>query len=224
MIQHNKKYENVFSEDSEKSRTKLNLDEIKIKEMDLQEYVDLFNNFLHDFYNNLFLDCVKLSWMRRKFIYYGHKMNLPIYRNPMIVQNAFVKFLRRTVGNDIQMITKGSFFTKFESVYFDKMFPNFEEENPFENPDYYKFPYENITPDFLIVVYQLEERFEILKYADDKKMSYAKFLDYVVNHILSENDRLGRDKYSFRTNNQNTPQYVIDNDKKPFAKKGKKRI
>lgn len=226
MIKHKKQYENVFSEDRDGSRTRLNLDEVRFLEMDVDEYISTFTEFLRDFYNNLFLDCVKLSWLRRKFIYYNNKISLPAYKNSFIVTNAFVKFLRRVIGKDIQIITKGPFFTKLESYYFDEMFPDFEEGNPFKNPDYYKFPYKNISLDYLLVIYQLDDRFEILKEADEKKMNYAEFLDYVINHIYSENDRLKKDRYIFKINKNNTKKthYVIDTEKKLAAKLGKKRL
>src|SRR5258706_15430408 len=99
--------------------------------------------------------------------------------------------MRRYVGHDIQLINRSFFFQKLESYYFDQLIPGFEEGNPFENPDYYKFPYKNISLDYLMLVYQLDDRFDLLTEADKQRMSYAVFIDYVLNHVLNENDILG---------------------------------
>lgn len=223
MKHHKKQYEDVFSIDRKESKTKLNLEKISVGDMELNEYVDLFKNFLSDFYTDLFDYSVKLSWLRRRFSYYGRKTILPMQKNSLILNMAFVKLLRRHVGKDIQIITRGKFFSKLE-LYFDDLFPGFDEGNPFENPEYYKFPFNNISIDFLLVVHQLDDRMELLKEADKNKMSFAVFLDYVINHVYSENEYLGRNRYQIRHNqDKNYPFYVQDTDKDLQAKKGKKR-
>ena len=79
----NKTYEDVFSTDHPKSRIKLNLNEISTVGMELDEYTSLFKNFLTEFYREQFIGCVRLSWLRRKFTYYGLKTKLPIeYSHP----------------------------------------------------------------------------------------------------------------------------------------------
>jgi hypothetical protein len=143
-------------------------------------------------------------------------------RNSRVLTNAFTKFLRRNIGNDIQIITKGKFFNKLELYYFNQFFPDFEEENPFDNPDLYAFPYKNISMEFLLVVYQLEDRFELLKEADKRNMSYAVFLDYILNHTLSENELLGYNRYELtQSKDRRSPYYVKDNDKLLKIKKKK---
>lgn len=224
MQNHPKTYEDVFSKDHEKNIARLNLDAISISDFGLDEYTYLFQNFLTDFYSGLFLSCVKLSWLRRKFTYHGYKTILPMYKNPRSLNDAFVKFMRRHIGHDLQIITKGRYFSNIES-YFDEMFPGFEEGNPFENPDYYKFPFSNITMEYLGVVYQLDDRLGLLKKADEKKMSFAKFLDYVINHVYSENDVLGRQRYEVKQKrDRKDPFRIIDTDKKMQPIKGKKRL
>jgi len=223
MRTHPKTYEDVFSSDHSKSRTKLNWEQIAAGEMSTEEYVRTFRTFLGDFYSSMFLDCVKLSWLRRKFTYYGTKTVLPMYTNSRILNTAFVKLLRRHVGKDIQIITRGTFFAKLE-LYFDEFFPLFEQENPFENPDYYKFPFPNISMDYLMIVHQLDERMDLLKIANDQKMSYAIFMDYVINYVYSENETLGRERYQIRHNqDRNFPFCVKDTDKVFQAQKGRKR-
>ena len=135
--QHKKTYEDVFSKDRPKITTPFRIQNLSASGMEFNEYTSFFHSFLKNFYADLFLNCVKLSWLRRKFIFYGHKVTIPIHkRNSIGVHISFHKLMRRIIGNDIQIITKSPFYTKLEMYYFDVFFPGFEEGNPFENPDY----------------------------------------------------------------------------------------
>jgi hypothetical protein len=225
MQNHPKTYEDVFSSDHEKSKAKLKLEAITISDFSLDEYISLFHNFLTDFYSSLFLSCVKISWLRRKFTYHGYKTILPMYKNSRALNDAFVKLMRRHIGHDLQIITKGGkFFSKIES-YFNELFQGFEEGDPFENPDYYKFPFNNITMEYMLVVYQLDDRMSLLKKADEKGLSFAKFLDYVINYVYNENDRLGRRRYEIRQNrDRKDPFFIRDTDKETQPIKNKKRL
>lgn len=213
MKTHRKTYENVFSTDHPKNKSKLNLDKITTGDMDLTEYIFLFKNLLTDSYEELFNFCLRLSWLRRKFVYNGRRMVFPMNKNSIYSSLIFVKFMRKTIGKDLQPITRSRFFSKLE-LYFDEMYPGFDDGNPFENPDYYKFPFKNISLDFLMAVYQLDDRMDLLKKAEELKMSYAVFIDYVLNHVYSLNDELGRPRYQIKHNrNRNFPFYVRDFDK-----------
>jgi len=223
MKHHNKTYENVFSSDVPNSKSRLQVDNISAVGMELNQYRTLTHNFLTEMYSDLFLNCVKLAWLRRRFVFYGSKTVMPMRNNSRVLTNAFTKFLRRNIGNDIQIITKSKFFNKLDLHYFNQLFPGFEEENPFTNPDFYKFPYKNISMEFLLVVYQMDDRFEILQEADKKNMSYAVFLDYILNHTLCENDLLGYGKYELtQSKDLRSPYYIKDNDKLLKIKKKKK--
>jgi hypothetical protein len=112
------------------------------------------------------------------------------------------------------MVLRSPYFNKWDAFYFDHFYPEFEEENPFENPDYYAFPYKNITPDFLIFVYQMNARFDLLKQADEAAMTFAEFGDFVLDFIFIENDRLGRKKYIPKVFNNHGALYIKDVDKK----------
>lgn len=225
MIHHNKTYENVFAKDNGTNTIKL--ESITTDIGGVVEYIKFFQSFMKEFYDDLFLQCVKLSWLRRKFKYKNQVAKMPIYASSRAFHGKFTKFLRRYIGHDIQIITKGYFFNKLETYYFDTLFPGFMEGNPFENPDYYRFPYKNISMEYLTLVYQLDDRFELIKEADKNKMSYESFLDYVLNHISSENQILGRDRYilsSGTAQNRTRPYFFVDNDKIFKSIKGSKRI
>ena len=224
MNRYNKTYEDVFSIIPNKT-TSIKIEKISTDEMGTEEYRLLFSAFLKDFYDDLFYKCVVLSWYRRKFTYYGHKAKIPVYASTRFWSGSFVVFLRQYVGHDIQIITKGPFFSKLDTYYFDTYFPEFSTENPLKNPSYYKFPYNDITLEYLTLVYQLDDRFDLLLEADKKKMSYAVFLDFVINYIGNENERFGRDRYVlFQGCDRSSPYFFRDTDKNFRPKKGTKRI
>ena len=224
---HPKTYEDVFSSDHKSNKNRIKIENVKVDCMDTEQYTLLFQNFMKEFYDDLFLKCAQLSWLRRKFTYAGQRAKMPVFASTRMFHGKFVKFIRRFVGHDIQIITKSFFFPKLENYYFDIMIPGFEEGNPFENPDYYTFPFKNISTEYLLLVYQLDDRLELLKEADKQKMSYAVFIDYVINHILTENEILGREKYSLSQGsemNRSRPYFFVDRDKHFYPKKGDKRI
>lgn len=214
MKQYKKVYENFFSADRPNLNVRLKIEKVSADGIELEEYTSLFRNFLDDFYRNLFLNCVKLSWLRRKFKYHDRKTVFPIRRNSWQHVIGFTKFLRRYIGKDIQIVSRSNFYSKLES-YFDELFPGFMEGNPFENPDQYEFPFKNISMEFLLPLAGAREiRMDLLKFADEQNMSYAVFLDYIINHVLSINEEIGRDRYTieFRRNKSSFPWVVKDND------------
>jgi len=208
-----KKFEDVFSVDYEGNSAKLDLDCVTIEGMALDEYIKVFGHFLRLFYNDLFNGCVRLSWLRRKFGYDGRPTKLPMNTNSRRLNGAFVKLLRRNIGHDIQIMTRGKFFSKLE-LYFDELFPGFMDGNPFEDPRSYAFPFKFITLEYLIVVHDMDERMDLLREADKREMKFSKFQDYVINHSYSVNAALGRTKYIVKQNiDRNFPFSVRNADK-----------
>lgn len=190
-----KTFENVFSEDHVR---KFDFSKISIKEMSVDGYSILFRNLLKDFSDNLFLFYVKFVWLRRRFIYNEQELESLLFTGGALA-GVFSRFLRRVVGVDT-FFSRDFLYPKI-ATYFDSFFPEFSENNPFENPELYKFPFKNITLDFLAVVHQVEDRIELLNIADEQKMTYANFLDFVINQTYSINEELGREKYIFMTGN-----------------------
>lgn len=192
---HTKQYENIFSKDSRAIRNAYHSELVGVIGMDKEEYRLLFKNFLEDYYEGLFLSCVKLSWLRRKFIYNNKSPKIPYYYTSIYLVGSFNKFLRREVGHDIDILTKGHLFQKLEESYFDFLFPNFDSENPFTNPGYYKLPFKHASLDFMQLVRYLDDKMDLLKEAEEKDMPFADFTDHVINHTMCENDLLGRERY-----------------------------
>jgi hypothetical protein len=63
----------------------------------------------------------------------------------------------------------------------------------------------------------MEERMDMLRYADKKKMSYRTYLDFVINQVLCINDELGYKKYIIMKNPK-YPLYVRLNKENEKAK------
>lgn len=204
---HKKKYENIYSEDHNSKYT-LHLEDISGVNMSLAEYTDLFVDFLRTFYSELYNYYVKLAWLRKNFSYKGKRIGHN--GNSKYVHGVFVKYLRRIVGMDIQIITRGSHFSSVTS-YFDEFYPGFELGNPFENPEFYKFPYKNISIEFLVSVAHMDERLVLLKEADEQKMTHAIFLDFITNHVKCENEGRKKDKYEIDFNSFKGVSFFVKN-------------
>ena len=216
MQYHLKEYENVFSEDAPNSIGRLRFDKISIVGMELNPYISLFRKFLGDYYINRFDGYVRFSWLRQAFCYYDKRTILPMQKNSRRLNAAFVKLLRRSVGKDPQVITRSRDFGRIET-YFGELFPEFFDRNPFLEPEYYKFPFKNITMDFLLVVYQMDNRLQLLREADEKNMPIGKFMDYVLEYLSVENAKLpvGKEKYqAMFKKNRVFPFYIINLNRK----------
>ena len=199
--QYPKTHEDLFSTDHAlKNEHKLNLNAISVEGMGFNEYVSLYKSFLTKSYSELFDTVVRFVWLRRKFRYHSEKALPRLMGNSVNLCLAFAKFTRRIVGIDTQVVTRSYFFKSVERRI-DGLFPCFDDGDPFSNPDSYKFPFKNISIDFFAVVSQLDDWLDFLKLAEEKKMTYAVFVDYVINHVLSENEEVyKRDRYVIKSN------------------------
>lgn len=212
-----KTFESVFSEDT---RKKFDFSQVSTKDIEINKYIKDFRGLLIDFSYNLFDFYVKVTWLKKKFCYQNKQISINGNTGGN-VDYVFTRFLRRIIGRDIQFLTRDFLYTKVIS-YFKDFFPDFDDGNPFENTEFYKFPFKNITIEYLVVVYQMEDRIELLKYADEQKMTYATFLDFVINQIYSINEELGRDKYLFIITRRHQ-NYIKDTDKKLISIKKVRR-
>ena len=211
--QYPKTYENMFSSDATGlGHQKFDLNLVSIAGMKLDKYLSLSKQSVTSFYSMAFDESVRFAWLRRKFIWQGEKTVAQNKNSPNLCL-AFSKFVRRNLGMETQLITRNILFQAIEP-YLDEMFPGFEDGNPFENPEYYKFPFKNISIDFLPIVSRLDDRMELLRYADEQKMTYAVFADYMLNRIGSINKELGREKYIARERRWWYLFHIEDMDKK----------
>ena len=176
------------------------------------QYIKKLQDFWREMYIAIFDKLVRFVWLKDKFLYNKSKVlkrdRLSKKRFwTMTASRHFAVFCKNIVWMDFQSITLTQQLIRMAS-YFETFFPRFETNDPFSDPEYYKFPYEHITPDFLLVVYQMQERLKLLEIAEKRKMSYAKFLDYIINYVNCYNDDKWRKVYVFRRENAHFAPYV----------------
>jgi hypothetical protein len=193
--EYEKRYENFFLREDALRLCDLSLI-TNDKGWPTEDYFLMVRTYIKDLMSRLFLEAVRFFWMQKRFFYNGMQKK-KLSKNHYRVDNAFAMFMRHYSKVNYRVFTSSFYYGKVVS-YFDDFFPEFDTYNPFEEPERYAFPYKNITLDFLTVVYQMPERLELLKIADEKKMSYAMFLDYIINHISClEEERPGRYEFVF---------------------------
>lgn len=114
----------------------------------------------------------------------------------MMTDTAYSTFFKGILGTNYQLLTAFSLFGKIIS-YIDDLFEDFDSLNPIENPSDFDFPFKNINLNHLFLVHEMDERMELLKIAEEKKMTYYEFLDFVVNYLNCVNDEEGKEIYLF---------------------------
>lgn len=155
-------------------------------------YINEFRSEMKAFEIDTFNHLVKITWLRRRFCYRGERRTRN-KSNGRILDTAYGLFIRNFVGYDTKFLF-GSSFSRIVG-YMDDFFPNFDEGNPFEED--YKYPYKVMTLSHLSLVSNMDERMELLEYAEKHKLTYVKFLDYIINYINCYNEELEENKYEF---------------------------
>lgn len=166
--------------------------------MPLPELVSRFRNFYRDSYPKLFDMVVKQIWLEQKFTFDGVR-KAKRRGNGMTIDKSFAFFMTGLVGISQKVLTNN--LVLFSTVsYFQDFFPNFSDYDPFLDPEYFKFPYQHVTPDFLYVVREHHERLEMLNYAEEKKMTIKSFIEFAVNQAISYNFETGHEVYRVMRN------------------------
>jgi len=185
-----KSFEDVFT--SDRSINKCQMDKVSTDiNLNGDDYRDLMRETYHAFYRDIFDNLVKVSWLSSRFCYDGKNRERKRY-NGVYLDSAFGVFMRHHVGVESRLITRDHAFYHISS-YFPDFFPDFHVLNPFEKK--FEYPYKHITLEYLVYVYQMEERMELLAKAEEEKMRYTEFMDYIINYISSYNEELGEQYY-----------------------------
>jgi hypothetical protein len=153
-------------------------------------YMEKFRSFFYDFDKFFFARMVEYYWLQKRFIYQGVQKRHHL-RTFIRTDSAYSTFIKHVIGRNYQLFTSTFVFGKIVS-YFGDFFHNIDDGNPFEQPELYAFPYKNIGLAHLTLVYQMDERLDLLKEAEEQKMSYYEFLDFIINYTNCVNDETGR--------------------------------
>lgn len=203
-----KEYEDVFTSKHSLKKCNVNMISTDIG-MDVNTYIAKMHNTLSDFQTVEFDYLVKIIWLFRRYCYRNRRRK-HMGPNGIELDGSFAVFMRRYVGYDARFITKNLVSNKIIG-YFDDFFPDFDINNPFEAE--YEYPYKHVTFEMLILVHNMQERLDLLRIAEERKMGYTEFFDYVINYINCYNDKHGE-----------TYEFVFTNICMPYIKKyeGKK--
>jgi hypothetical protein len=132
-------------------------------------------------------------WLEQQFTFDG-KRRKKRYQIGLVVDSTFGFFMRKIVGISQQPITGNLCFTAI-SAYLKELFPDFLKHDPFEEPEYYAYPFKHVTLDHMFFVYMCHDRMEMLRYADEREMDYLDFVNWATNHVLSYNEEVGEEIY-----------------------------
>jgi len=192
MKKYPKTYEDVAS--SPRSFCHCNINKVdNMIGVEMDEYIDMLRKSMNKYQTDLFENLKKFYWLAGQYSYDG-KIR---YNCPKENGKKLEKFNNRT------NITYGGFMRRYVGVnnrfmnnranlaitsYLPDFFLDFYTRNPFKEE--MNYPYKFMTLEFIVPVYQLPERIELLDYGEMMKMSYPQFIDYVINYINCKNDEL----------------------------------
>jgi len=185
-----KTYENVFSGDRALKKCDISKVFTDIN-MDAGEYIEEMKKIIKEYQLQVYDKLIKMVWMFQRFCYNG-KNRVKRSGNGNLLDSAFGVFMHHYVGIQSKSLISDYTFSKI-IVYFEDFHPGFNARNPFEEK--MEFPYKNLTFEYLVLVYQLSERLELLDYAEKNNLRYTEFMDYILNYINCFNDESGKKVY-----------------------------
>lgn len=144
-----------------------------------------FRSFYRGAYPILFDMIVKEVWLEQHFLYNGRRRLRS--QNGHWIDAAFSYFMNAVVGISQRPITTGEVFTIIPT-YFKELFPNFTDHDPFEEPEYFKYPYKHVTLDQFLLVHQCHNRMEMLDESEKRNMNSREFINWVTNWITCYSD------------------------------------
>ena len=153
----------------------------------------MFKEFYRETHAVIFNILVKEVWLEQKFLYDGVRRN-GRGRNGVAIDKCFSYLVKGMAGISQKPITIGHFFVSVPTYFID-FFPKFSDYNPFEDLEYFKYPYKHITLDHLSFVYQCHNRLELLEEAESRHMKIWDFENWAANYALSYRDKKGNQLY-----------------------------
>jgi hypothetical protein len=162
-------------------------------DFELQEYGDMFRDFIMTSDRAVFMMYVKYAWLAAHFVFKGEP-RVRRSSNGWGSDRAYSVYLKKEIGLSQLPLTQNQTCTAV-STYLNEFFPDFMEHDPFKEPEYYAYPYKNISLGHLVFVYQMNNRLEVLEEADNRGMNYTDFCNWITNWALCYNDEVGRTIY-----------------------------
>lgn len=159
----------------------------------LDELTSMWQTFMADAYENMFHIAVCFLWLEKQLLFNG-KRRIRRFRSGRSFDALFARYMSDTVGRDQAIMTRSRWF-QMASLVVPQIYKDFFLHNPFEEPEYYRWPFKHAGVDFLAFVYQVDNYMELLQFAEEKKMSYRDFKNWAANYVLCYNDEQGQEIY-----------------------------
>lgn len=204
MKEYPQKYENFYTDEKRLSKSKI---EHVTTDIGLEglEYAELLRKNVLSFEKEIFKMIVKYTWLTRRFHYKGEGRTKGM-QNGIVLDGAYSVFMKHQVGTGTTFMQSKLF--NMVRTYIEDMFVDFDARNPFEEE--MEYPFKNIGLSYLCVVYNMDERMDLLNLAESRKMDYSNFVDYVINYIGCYNEDIGKEKYRISFHHYNIPYVIVE--------------
>lgn len=157
-----------------------------------EELAVRFKQFYKELDSYTFDSIVKRLWLEQHFTYNGNPRRVR-FGNGFASDWSWGFFMRFLVGSHNR--ANDSLLSVAVSTYLKEFFPDFMLHDPFKEPEYYKFPYQNVSLAHMAFVHMMHNRIEILDYAEKEGLGFVDFVNWVYNWAQCYNDEIGENKY-----------------------------
>jgi hypothetical protein len=173
------------------------LDRVGARTGTVIDLVNTFKSFYKETSKVLFDIIIKQVWLELQMTF-DKKIRLSRVGNSYHEDKAYGLFMKSMVGTNQKIITGNNMYTIVAS-YLPEMFPDFLSHNPFFEPEYYVYPFEHVTLDFLAFVQKHHQRLEMLQYAEEREMSIMDFENWATNQAYCYNEEIDEEVYLLST-------------------------
>ena len=205
-----KKYEKIY-EDVIKTKPRslktFNSSHIYLpKGKSMKEYVQHAKDYAHEVSELFFSTYIKGYWLSYAI---GTRKGKRTKEGGGLRSTIKSVIDKELVGHDVHPWSRETLY--WLSVYIDDWFPSLINEDPFSAEKEYQYPYKHVTIDFLYVVHQMPQRAELLLEAEEKKMKFNDFCNFVVNFVFCHNDEKGKKIFTVKWRKSKGRFYIKNN-------------
>lgn len=179
------------------------------RDFDCLEGARLWKGVFMDFQRSFWGLCVKDAYLTYSMRWNEADGQRPCYeKNYLKDSNRSVKHLRQTdyAGKEHLLVDTGDlqpfFFNRSPLLvvfkrFIPKFFPDLLLDDPFSAPGRFEFPYKHINFTYFFIVSHLKDAVAFLDYAEQEKMDFRTFCDFVYNACRCRDERLGRRRHIY---------------------------
>ena len=148
--------------------------------MSLTEYIQAqranWDNLVKDYYQNVF----RMIWLNDLFTYNNKTGTYCKYVEGYVrgVKAGFFQS-RNTVSGNTRKVARWVIKNYFGDFY---------KQDIFSDVNKYQWPFKYVTPEMILSVIAVHYAKELIDYAEEQKMGYGKFIDFIGNQIQCRNE------------------------------------